>query len=98
MKVDVFPMENFADAPGGADILRHAFLKGATNITQRLAPETTHEDGNGGYLIMLLDWKNSSIVRVILNEIELGDLVEVMKSLHGMTVLDSFQTKGMTVQ
>ena len=98
MKVDVFQMETFADTPEGAAILRHAFEHNAKNITQRLAPETTEDDDNGSFLLMLLDWKNSLIVRMVLDDDELKHLLSVLKNLNAMTVLDAFATEGMTVQ
>ena len=98
MKVDVFPMQEFAESPEGAAILRHALENGAKNITQRLAPATDQDDALGSFLLMLLDWKNSMIVRMVLDSEELTHLLAVLKALDGMTVLDAFQTEGMTIQ
>jgi len=97
MKVDVFQMETFAENEAGAAILKHAFENQAQNITQRLAPETTEDDDNGGFLLMLLDWQNSMIVRMVLDTEELSHLLKVLKALDSMTVLDAFETEGMTV-
>ncbi len=97
MKIDVFNMETFAESLEGAAILRHAFEHGANNITQRLAPETGDDDALGGFLLMILDWKESMIVRMVFNSEELTHLLAVLKTLDGLTVLDAFETEGMSV-
>ncbi len=97
MKVDVFQMEAFAATDDGAAILRTAYKTGARNITQRLAPDNDEDDVKGAFLLMLLDWTNSMIVRMTLDTEELSHLLTVLKSLDGMTVLDAFATEGMMV-
>ena len=98
MKITTIPMEAVAQSLEGASILRAAYENNSQTITQRLVPTNDEEDHDGGYLVMLLDWKDGSIVRIVLDGDELTKLTDTLKSLVGMNVLDGFATEGVTVQ
>ena len=96
MKVDQFTMESFAESREGAAILRTAHEKNAWHIIQRLAPANSHENKAGAYLLMLLDWSNGLIVRMIFDADEMSSLHTALGSLNQLGVLDAFDPEGAT--
>ncbi len=98
MKMDTFSMDAFSDSLEGRAILQTAALSHAWHIIQRLAPSNSSESKDGAYLVMILDWKNGMVVRLIFDSDEVNNLSEALKSLCGMEVLDAFEVEGATIQ
>ncbi len=94
MKIDHFSMDSFAESREGAAILRTAHNGNAWHIVQRLAPANSHESKDGAYLMMLLDWPNGMIVRMIFDASEMDSLTQALTVLNGMGVFDAFDTEG----
>lgn len=94
MKTDVFTMEAFSKDDVGRAILANAHTNRAWHIVQRLAPTTSEDDKNGAYLIMLLDWPNGIITRMIFNQEECESFSNAVKNLAGMGIFDAFEMEG----
>lgn len=97
MKVHIIPMDEFAQSREGKIILQVAFQHNATNITQRLMPTNNAEDRNGLFMVMLLDWPNGMIVRVMFNADEIQNLATAVTALAGLDALDAYETEGATI-
>lgn len=98
MNVRLLPMDKVASNSEAQNILRHAHEDQQIFITQRLMPEKSDEDPEGGYLLMVLDWEHGMILRMVFDGDEIIQLTTILKGLSGMKVLDGFETKGETVQ
>jgi len=98
MKIDHFPMDNFAASAEGSAILRTAHENNAWHIIQRLAPSNSAENPDGAYLVMLLDWPAGMIVRMVFDHEEVSNLSTALNSLKGMDVFDAFDVEGATKQ
>jgi len=98
MKTDRFSMETFTESAEGRAILQTAHANDAWHIVQRLAPANSSESKEGAYLILLLDWPNGMIVRMVFNSKEVNNFTAALTTLKDMTVLDAFDTEGATEQ
>lgn len=96
MKVNLIPMDKVSETPEGKRILSIAYENNSQTITQRLLPSMAGEDEDGGYLLMLLDWPNGMIIRLVFDGEEVVNLTNSLKSLAGMKVLDGFSEEGAT--
>ena len=91
-------MEAIAETAEGKQILQIAYENNTMNITQRLVPRGSGDDPEGAYLVMLLDWPNSTIIRLVFTGDEIIKLTAALNSLAGMKVLDGFDETGATKQ
>lgn len=98
MKVDTFTMDSFSESREGSAILVTAHENNAWHIIQRLAPTNSFESKDGAYLLMLLNWTDGAIVRMIFTAEEMNHLSKALNNLNGLGVLDAFETEGATVQ
>lgn len=94
MKTDVFSMDKFAESHDGRAILATAHTNHAWHIVQRLAPANSAENPDGAYLIMLLNWPDGIITRMIFNGEEITNFANMTNVLASMSVFDAFETEG----
>jgi hypothetical protein len=90
-------MTAFASSEDGAAILRVAHDEGASHITMRLRPEDSDEK-DGAYMVLLLDWDEGIILKLVLNHPEISGFTAALQDLEQMSVLDSFEVEGSTIQ
>lgn len=94
MKTDQFSMDTFAENIEGRAILATAHENNAWHIVQRLAPVNSKVNPDGAYLIMLLNWPDGIMTRMVFNAEEVKGFAHMIQVLAGMSVFDAFETEG----
>ncbi len=94
MKTDQFSMDKFAETLDGRGILSAAHQSDAWHIVQRLAPANSKENPDGAYLIMLLNWPDGIMTRMVFNAEEVKSFAHMLQVLASMSVFDAFDTEG----